>query len=264
MRSMKRNSIFTNALICFSIILVILFISKIYAIETIIISNLNEKNVIYKQGKVEQQVSPCSTFKIALSLIGFDFGILQDELNPKWQYNENYKTSNELWKSIHYPQIWIQHSCVWFSKELVKKLGFENFKNYISMLRYGNQDISGDTNLNNGYLQCWLSSSLKISPIEQLDFLQNLLTHNLPFTPYAQEMTKNILFIEDVNGYKLFGKTGTGFQNNGYELGWFIGWITKLDKTLIFVILVQDDKTETIPAGIRAKEKIKAILKNFT
>lgn len=231
------------------------------ASEALIIKNLDMNKILYQKGDIEQKVAPCCSFNIALGLMGFDLGILQDQFNPKWSYNEEeYKTSNDLWKAIHFPQNWIDHSCVWFSKEIVKKLGLENFKKYLSLFQYGNQDISGDQGSTNGFLHCWLSSSLKISPREQINFLQKLLKHELPITFHAEEMTKKIFFIEEYNGYKFFGKTGTGFQENGFQMGWFIGWLTKAERTLIFVILIEDEKNEFFPAGRRAKEKIKQLL----
>ena len=247
----------------FSFLLGISTIFSVFTVasEAIMVKNLNNDEIVYQKGDVYQRKSPCSTFKIALSLMGFDLGILQDEFTPTWAYNEEkYNISNDLWKSIHYPQNWIQHSCIWYSKELVSRLGLENFKNYISLLHYGNEDISGDLGLSDGHLNCWLSSSLKISPLEQVAFLQKLLKQDFPISSYAQEITKKLLFVEELsNGYKLFGKRGAGFQNNGFQMGWFIGWITKLDKTFIFVIFIQDEKSESFPAGLRAQEKIKEL-----
>lgn len=153
----------------------------------------------------------------------------------------------------------MKDSCVWFSKELVKRLGFENFKNYISLLHYGNEEIFGDLGTVDGFLHCWLSSSLKISPLQQICFLQRLLTEKLPVNGYAQEMTKKILFLEEINGYQLFGKSGTGFQNGGNQMGWFVGWVKKLEKTLPFAILIQDEKNNEISAGARARERIKQL-----
>lgn len=46
--------------------------------ETIIIKYLEKDEILYEKGDLDQQISPCSTFKIVLSLMGFDFGILQD------------------------------------------------------------------------------------------------------------------------------------------------------------------------------------------
>lgn len=40
---------------------------------------------------IEERVTPCSTFKIALSLMGFDSEILKNENNPVWLYQEGYE-----------------------------------------------------------------------------------------------------------------------------------------------------------------------------
>ncbi|GAA5252031.1 hypothetical protein KNCP2_03190 [Candidatus Rickettsia kedanie] len=87
----------------------------------------------------------------------------------------------------------------------------EKFRDYVTKFDYGNHDILGDKGKNNGLTNAWLSSSLEISPEEQLTFLQKLEDNKLPVSVQAQEMTKNILFIEDfVDGWKLYGKTGSG------------------------------------------------------
>jgi len=37
-----------------------------------------------------KRYSPCSKFKITLSLIGYDAGILKDEHHPIWEYRNGY------------------------------------------------------------------------------------------------------------------------------------------------------------------------------
>ncbi|KJW02328.1 penicillin binding transpeptidase domain protein [Rickettsia endosymbiont of Ixodes pacificus] len=88
-------------------------------------------------------------------------------------------------------------SCVWYSQVITKELGIEKFRDYVTKFDYGNRDISGDKGKNNGLTNAGLSSSLEISPEEQLAFLQKLAENKLPVSVKAQEMTKNILFIED-------------------------------------------------------------------
>ena len=117
-----------------------------------------------------------------------------------------------IWKKPHDPKNWISNSCVWYSQVLTKKMGLKNFKAYVERLQYGNQDISGDLGKNNGLTNCWLSSSLKISPMEQLDFLGKLIRDNLPVTKNAHHYTKKLLFSEKLGGWDLFTKTGAGFQ----------------------------------------------------
>ena len=78
-------------------------------------------------------------------------------------------------------------------------------------------------------------------------------------------MTKNILFVEELkNGWKFYGKTGMGSllnadgtKNPDLYHGWFIGWIEKGDRRIIFSNHIEDDKKEEIGASQRAKAAAK-------
>lgn len=55
----------------------------------------------------------------------------------------------------------------------------------------------------------WVTSSLKISPKKQVEFIQKMIREKLPISSNALQMTKNLLFKEEIfNGWKLFGKKG--------------------------------------------------------
>lgn len=141
----------------------------------------------------------------------------------------------------------------------------KKFQEYITKFDYGNQNLSGDKGQNNGLTNCWLSSSLQISSIEQIEFLEKLLDGQLPISQHANEMTRNILFVEEIqNGWKLYGKTGSGVllsadrtQKLDIQHGWFIGWIEKADKRIIFSKHITDDKKEETFASLRAKADAK-------
>ena len=76
-------------------------------------------------------------------------------------------------------------------------------------------------------------------------------------------MTKNILYIDTISGWKLYGKTGScdGATNNSYQIGWFIGWFDRDNRRIIFVQNIEDSKEMDYSAGKRAKE---AALNNLT
>ena len=46
--------------------------------------------IIIQEGDCSQRYAPCSTFKILLSLIGYDTKILQDQRNPVWRFKKGY------------------------------------------------------------------------------------------------------------------------------------------------------------------------------
>ena len=123
-----------------------------------------EKDLIIEtNGKCDQRYAPCSTFKIALALMGFDSGILIDEMHPVWPFKKGYVDDRDAWKQDHTPQTWIKESCVWYSQVFTKRLGMKKLQEYVTKFDYGNKDLSGDKGQNNGLTQAWLSSSLQIS-----------------------------------------------------------------------------------------------------
>lgn len=232
--------------------------------DSCFIAKENEK-ILQSKGDLEKRYAPMSTFKITLSLIGFDSGILVDEMHPVWSFKEGYADWREVWKQDQTPKSWMKESCVWYSQVLTKELGMKKFQEYVRKFDYGNKDLTGDKGQNNGLTNAWLSSSLQISSAEQVAFLEKMLVGKLPIKPHAVAMTKNILFVEELkNGWKFYGKTGMGSLLNAFGAknpdlyhGWFIGWIEKGDRRIIFSNHIEDDKKEEIGASQRAKADAK-------
>jgi beta-lactamase class D len=207
----------------------------------LLVNGASNKSMVELGPGIDERMTPCSTFKIALSLMGFDSGILQDQNHPVWLYQEGYDDFLESWKSPQTPESWLKTSCVWFSRLLAEKLGSENFQAYLATLDYGNQDASG------GLTSAWLSSSLQISPREQVEFIRKMLQGNHPVSSYASQMTRQSLFVDELpNGWKLFGKTGWSSSidtpDGKQELGWFIGWVEKEGDFFPFAYTIQEEK----------------------
>jgi len=236
-------------------IVVGLFVSSLYAEETCFIAmNANTGEIVAKNGAIcETHISPCSTFKIPLSLMGYESNILQDETHPTWSFTDKEK------QVPHYPKSWMSNSVVWYSQILTTKLGMKRFSDFVDQFEYGNQDISGDKGKGNGLTQAWLSSSLKISPYEQLIFLKKVVTRKLPLSQHAYDMTQNILFLEELeNGWKYYGKTGTGAELDK-QFAWFVGWIQKADQSYVFAYSIID--TQAVPSREERVKIVKEFLK---
>jgi beta-lactamase class D len=209
-----------------------------------------------------ERFTPASTFKIPLSLMGYDSGFLTDEHLPAIPYREGSPALDPSWKTTVDPTSWIKNSVVWYSQQMTGWLGKERLQRYISKFNYGNQDLSGNPGLNDGLTQAWLSSSLRISPLEQAAFLEKLLARQLPVSAHAYEMTRRILYVGELpNGWSVHGKTGTGYQmkDDGTpdltrQIGWFVGWADKGKRNIVFVYAVSDEQERPTRAGLRARE----------
>lgn len=217
---------------------------------------------LQREGECKNRYAPQSTFKIPLSLIGFDSGLLTDANRPSWPFKDSYDAYINVCKGAHSPKTWMRDSCLWYSRVLTTQLGMEKFQNYVTKFSYGNKDLSGDVGENNGLTQAWVSSSLKISPEEQVRFLQKLIDRRWSIHSSSYDKTRDIMFIQELpGGWKLYGKTGNGRQigANGQKLdlqhGWFVGYIEKGNRHIVFVSHIVDDKNENTFASFRARNK---------
>lgn len=199
--------------------------------------------------QIEEGMSPCSTFKIPLSLMGYDAGILKDENTPIWDYQEGYDDFLDTWKGQQSPQSWMKYSCVWYSKLLSCQLGLNQMQNYLAAFNYGNQDLSVGIVPPGQEDPAWFHSSpLRISLSEQVDFISKMLQYKLAVTSYAIDMTKEILFKQELpQGWKLYGKTGWSgsignHDNDLLEYSWFVGWVEKNGQYFPFAYFIREKK----------------------
>lgn len=219
-------------------------------------------SVLLQEGNCVERVTPASTFKIAISLMGYDAGFLKDEHTPRLPFHEGYVDwGGAPWRQDTDPSRWMQYSVVWYSQQIAQNLGQARFQKYTKAFSYGNADVSGDAGKNNGLERSWIASSLKISPLEQLGFLRKLVTGHLPVSKQAIEMTSKLTRLGDLpGGWQLHGKTGAAFPrkadgsfDEAHGYGWFVGWATKGERTIVFARLVQDEQKGQQSAGLRTR-----------
>ncbi|MDQ0509523.1 class D beta-lactamase [Ancylobacter amanitiformis] len=225
--------------------------------------------VIRQDGKgCADRVTPASTFKIAIALMGYDSGILIDATHPSWPFKPGYAAWREQWKTDTDPTYWMKESVVWYSQQITTTLGKDRFRRYVDSFDYGNRDLSGDKGKNDGLTQAWLSSSLAIAPLEQLSFLGRMLNGQLPVSAHAVAMTGAITLVgTTANGWQVHGKTGMGFARDKSDrpvrdrpYGWFVGWATKGTRTIVFARLDRDATRQDTPTSWRARDAMLAAL----
>jgi beta-lactamase class D len=213
-------------------------------------------------------VTPASTFKVALALMGYDAGILVDAHDPDLPFKEGYVDWRKAWRQPTDPARWMAESVVWYSQRLTESLGRERFQAYVDAFAYGNRDLSGDPGTANGLTNAWLSSSLRISPRQQIAFLRALVGRTLPVAAGAYGETARITDLGSRGaGWRIHGKTGSGLPRGadgtmvrGRAYGWFVGWAEREGRTVVFARLIQDQGKGEGPAGFRARDGLLADL----
>lgn len=210
---------------------------------------------------------PCSTFKIALAVMGFDSGILKDATTTfRWDGTPMLMKS---WERDADARSWIRDSILWYSQRIARSLGRERMARYLRDFQYGNADLSG------GLETAWLSpepspessvqSSIAISADEQVRFLARLWRGDLPVARRALELTREVIFLgTSPKGYSLHGKTGSGYAGKGTRrrLGWFVGHLARGDEEYVGVLTFTDQHEPAAGApyaGPESRELFKAI-----
>jgi beta-lactamase class D len=220
--------------------------------------------ILHQDGECDRAMPPASTFKIPISLMGYDSGFLKDETNPVLPFQEGYADWRKEWRTDIDPTTWMKESVVWYSQLITRSLGEEKFRAYVQAFDYGNEDVSGDKGKNNGLTRSWLSSSLRISPAEQLAFLGKIVNRKLPVSQTAYEMTEAILGTYELpDGWTVRGKTGAGFSvnadgtpNRQRPFGWYVGWADKADRKIVFVRLALFSEPQKMSPGMGTRDQL--------
>lgn len=173
-----------------------------------------------------KRVSPNSTYKIYSALLGLEAGVITaDNSLLKWS---GQKYPFEAWNDNHTLDSAMNYSVNWYFQEIDKKLGINIVSEYIKEIEYGNKQINNNLS---GY---WLESSLKISPVEQVELLTKLYNNDFNFSLKNINVVKNSILISSSDTRKIYGKTGTG-RIDGHDVnGWFIGFVETADNTFVF------------------------------
>ncbi|MCL9684317.1 penicillin-binding transpeptidase domain-containing protein [Legionella maioricensis] len=214
-----------------------------------ILYSVNQQKIVSEynpENHCNQRIAPDSTFKVPLSLMAFDKGIINQNTVFKWDGKKGLLAEHDRDQT---PGTWIKYSVIWVSQQITSQLGYAPIKHYLADFNYGNQDFTGDSGKNNGLHYAWLSSSLKISAVEQLHFLNAMLSNKLPIAKEAIVKTKENMYLGKLdNGADYYGKTGSGRhgrnerESNPSQLrdGWFVGFVEDGSQKYIFVSNLTD------------------------
>lgn len=199
---------------------------------------------IYNLARFKDSVYlPASTFKIINSLVGLQTGVIVDEnMVIPW---DGKKRSFENWNQNLTMQQAFTYSAVPYYQEVARRIGKDTMQQWLDTLGYGSKDGRAVIHDIDTF---WLDNSIQVTSDEQLGLVKKLYFNQLPFQKRAQEIVKRIMLQEDNANYKLSYKTGWGIATNGKAVGWVVGWIEENRHPYFFVLNIESDYNEDIPA----------------
>lgn len=171
---------------------------------------------IYNMTHAAARTAPESTYKIYDALFGLEEGIIApDDSFIAWN-GEHYPY--EAWNADQNLRSAMRSSVNWYFQEIDQKLGKAAIKRYVQEIGYGNENTSADIS------SYWMQSSLKISPVEQVELLTKLYSNSFGFSAKHVNAVKNSICLNSSESEQLYGKTGTGRVDGQDINGWFIGY----------------------------------------
>jgi len=198
------------------------------------------------------RVAPDSTYKIYDALFGLEEGVITPQDSFIAWNGENYPF--EAWNADQTLQSAMASSVNWYFQSVDEQLGTTSVYDYIKEIGYGNKNMSGD------FSTYWMESSLKISPIEQVELLTQLQNNNFGFAPENINAVKDSICLSSSDAGTFYGKTGTGRVDGQDVNGWFIGYIETADNTYFFATNIGADSDAT---GGNATEITMSILSDM-
>lgn len=223
---------------------------------------------VWNDERAKQQFAPASTFRIANALLALDAGIVKslDEAIP--YHSKQYRNDEsavpyfyggplkrddpwnrklELRKAMRVPYTSI-------FRGLARQLGIQQMRDGMTKLAYGNMQVGHQVD------RCWRDGTLRISAIEQAEFLAKLAQGKLPVTQNALEKTRELTLSEKTETYRLYSKSGSLVTAESKRLGWWIGWIERENKVFSFALNIDMTGSPTAQApGPIGRECLKAL-----
>ncbi|HCW7876988.1 TPA: beta-lactam sensor/signal transducer BlaR1 [Staphylococcus aureus] len=209
-----------------------------------------DKYYIYNEKESRKRYSPDSTYKIYLALFGLDRHIISDK-NSRMSWNHNHYPFDS-WNKDQDLNTAIQNSVNWYFERISNQLSKNYTSDQLKQLNYGNKNLGS-------YKAYWLEDSLKISNLEQVIVLKNMMEQNNHFSKNEKKQLSSSLLIRKNENYELYGKTGTGIVNGKYNNGWFLGYVITNHDKYYFSTHLSDEKA----SGENAKLINEKILKEM-
>ena len=212
----------------------------------------NDAWSIHDKEHATLRVAPNSTYKIYDALFGLEEGVITPENSFIAWNGESYPF--EAWNADQTLQSAMNSSVNWYFQTVDEQLGSSSVYNYIQEIGYGNENMNGD------FSTYWMESSLKISPIEQVELLTKLHNNSFEFSPENINAVKDAILLSSSDAGTLYGKTGTGRVDGQDVNGWFVGFVETADNTYFFATNIGANSDAT---GGKATEITMSILSDM-
>ena len=172
--------------------------------------------------RARRRLSPCSTFKIPNAAIGLETGVIPSP-DHVLTYDDKKHRTQKFW-----PAEWAKDqdlrtafrvSAIWYFREIAERAGKGTMQAFLDRFGYGNRDTGGWAD------PFWVGSSLRISPVEQVEYMDRLFRNTYGLTPGNVAAVESFMRQEEKGGRVLYYKTGACTDRDAGPEVWLVGFV---------------------------------------
>ena len=198
--------------------------------STIVIKRLSDaQHWIANSNRAHLRFSPASTSKIPHSLIALENGLASSMTIVEW---DGVPRSNRAWNQDHTLETAFQKSVVWVYQRIAQTAGQRVMSDGLKSFGYGNANV-GVVDQITTY---WLDDTLKISALEQVEFLSHLALERLLLSAVTYAVANDIMVSDASSNWIMRSKTGWRYSETEIDIGWFVGWLECASETYVFAL----------------------------
>lgn len=204
----------------------------------VLVNGRTGENTRYNPTRAEERFLPASTFKIPHSLIALETEVVSDADFvigfDSTRIRSGFWTPE--WSRDHTLRSAFQNSVYWYYQETARRIGKARMTEYLERFSYGNQSMGG------GVDRFWLEGGLRISPNEQVQFIQRMYEGDLGVSERSIAIVKSIMVLEQGPEYTLSGKTGTVDLTPTRELAWLVGYVERAGDVWFYALNMEGEE----------------------
>lgn len=204
---------------------------------TVVVRRLGEtRSFVSDIDGADRGLLPASTFKIPHLLIALETGVVQglDQVYP-W---DGQTRPIGTWNADRSVRDAVRVSSVPVFQDIARSIGADRMSEWLVRLRYGNAEISG------GVDRFWLDGGLRVTPVQQVDFVERMLLGTLPAATRSQIAARDAVPGEALacDG-TIHAKSGWArpHGDDGPDVGWWVGWVERPREVWMFATAVEGD-----------------------
>ena len=222
---------------------------------SVLFFDLDQNNYLYyNDSLIQNNYTPASTFKIANTIIGLENGFI-DSANflMKW---DGVKRDNAKWNANQTLNEAFRNSTIWYFQKLARQIGHDKMQEGLNLLNYGNRTIGDSID------QFWLNGMLKVSMLDQVVFLTNIINRKYKLNPTTYDCLLQIMKYNLSYQYVVYCKSGWG-QQGSEDIGWLVGMLIKNGKEYAFATLITTNDYQKIDLASLRYKITKAAIDNL-